>query len=206
FRPVLLGGGHEIAYGHATGIHQYLAGRQTLGIINFDAHFDIREPDAAGPSSGTGFWQLATESRVLQRPFHYLALGIQPMGNTPALFHTAAEHGVQYVPADAFLLADSELTLPTIRNFIRNADHIYFTTCLDVFSAAHAPGVSATAFNGILPAGLVLQCYREILRSGKVISADIAELNPVYDSDQRTARLAAALVFEMAAAFLGMEH
>ncbi|PUZ30252.1 formiminoglutamase [Chitinophaga costaii] len=206
FQPLLLGGGHEITYGHAAGIHQYLANRQTLGIINFDAHFDIRKPDDAGPSSGTGFWQLATESYVLQRPFHYLALGIQPMGNTKALFHTAAEYGVQYVPADAFHFSDTELTLSTLRNFIQLTDRIYFTTCLDVFCAAHAPGVSAPAYNGILPTGLALQCYREILHSGKVISTDIAELNPVYDSDARTARLAAALVFEIVAALLSVEY
>lgn len=219
YRPLLLGGGHEITYGHARGLQQFLEattlrsathtpGVRTatkaapvLGFINFDAHFDIREPDAAGPSSGTGFWQLATESQATGHAFRYLALGIQRMGNTQALFHFAQEHGVQHVLADAFHFLETELTLKAIRNFISGVDHIYFTTCLDVFSAANAPGVSATALNGLVPTGLVLQCYREILQSGKVISTDIAELNPNYDSDNRTAKLAAALAFEMVEAY-----
>ncbi len=196
YRPVLLGGGHEIAYAHVTGIQQHLTTQKKLGIINFDAHFDLRMPDAAGPSSGTGFWQLSQESRQRLQPFYYLALGIQTMGNTAGLFQSADERGVRYVNADAFHFQETEPTLAAIREFIDSVDHIYFTTCLDVFSAAFAPGVSATAFNGILPTGLTLQCYRTILESGKVISSDIAELNPDLDIDNRTAKLAAALVFE----------
>lgn len=224
YRPLLLGGGHEITYGHACGVQQFLEAKTlhstthvtdvqqavkampTLGFINFDAHFDIREPDVAGPSSGTGFWQLATESQAAGRPFHYLALGIQPMGNTQALFQLAHTHRVEYMIADAFHFSKTELTLKAIRDFIAGIDHIYFTTCLDVFSAANAPGVSAPALNGILPTGLALQCYREILQSGKVVSTDIAELNPGYDSDNRTAKLAAALVFETASAYLGLVY
>jgi formiminoglutamase len=49
------------------------------------------------------------------------------------------------------------------------------------------------------PVGLfpdaVFVLYRDLFASGKVIAADIAELNPQYDIDHRTARLAAALVY-----------
>jgi len=38
---------------------------------------------------------------------------------------------------------------------------------------------------------------RHIILSGKVASVDIAEVNPAYDIDNRTARLAAALIFDM---------
>jgi len=37
-----------------------------------------------------------------------------------------------------------------------------------------------------------------VLASGKLRVADIAELNPEYDSDHRTARLAARLVARLA--------
>ncbi|MDQ0108181.1 formiminoglutamase [Chitinophaga terrae (ex Kim and Jung 2007)] len=200
--PVLLGGGHEITYGHVTGLRQYAAAQQ-LGYINFDAHFDIRIPEAEGASSGTGFWQLAQDSKTAGRPFHYLALGIQQNGNTRQLFNIAGEEEVTYVGADAFHLNDKDTVFAAIQHFLSQVDKVYLTTCMDVFASAFAPGVSATAYNGILPNGLMLQAFRQILGSGKVISADVAELNPSLDVDNRTAKLAASLIFEIVMAYCG---
>lgn len=200
--PVLLGGGHEITYGHATGLRRY-TGNQQLGYINFDAHFDIRIPEADGPSSGTGFWQLAQDSKNGGQPFHYLALGIQQNGNTRQLFNIAGEEEVTYVGADAFHLNDKDTVFAAVQHFLSQVDKVYLTTCMDVFAAAFAPGVSATAYNGILPNGLMLQAFRQILASGKVISADVAELNPSLDVDNRTAKLAASLIFDIVMAYCG---
>ena len=190
--PVLLGGGHEITYGHARGLYQCLPAGKRLGLINIDAHFDLRIPGAEGVSSGTGFWQLAQE----QTAFHYLALGIQQLSNTQQLFRIAGELDVQYVEADAFHFQDRTLLLAAVNEFIREVDQLYLTIDLDVFAAAYAPGVSATAFNGIRPDGLFLECYRTILQSGKVAGIDFAELNPSLDQDNRTAKLGAALLYE----------
>jgi len=197
YLPVLLGGGHEITYGHARAISQYAAQQvKTVGFINFDAHFDIRIPGIEGASSGTGFWQLWQDSRQLKQPFHYLAVGIQQMGNTRQLFELANTAGTKYVSADAFHLQDKATLSADIADFLESVDQVYLTTCLDVFAAPFAPGVSASAFNGIMPGGLFLECYRNILRSGKVSGIDIAELNPSLDIDNRTAKLGAAIIFE----------
>ncbi|WP_160718095.1 formimidoylglutamase [Chitinophaga solisilvae] len=198
YLPLLLGGGHEITYGHASGIRKYAQQRKgTVGFVNFDAHFDIRIPGEEGPSSGTGFWQLAQDCKQAGEPFHYLALGIQKNGNTRQLFNIAGDEGATYVGADAFHLEDRDTLFAAIQHFLSQVDYIYLTTCLDVFAAAYAPGVSATAFNGITPGGVFLQCYRAILESGKVVGADIAELNPSLDVDNRTAKLGAAIIFEV---------
>jgi formiminoglutamase len=197
YMPLLLGGGHEIAYGHARGIRQFAKGQRT-GFINFDAHFDIRIPGVEGASSGTGFWQLAQDCQRSGEPFNYLVLGIRKNSNTRQLFNIAGEAGAMYVSADAFHLNDKDTLFAAIQHFLVQVDKVYLTTCLDVFAAPFAPGVSAAAYNGILPGGLFLQCYREILQSGKVAGADIAELNPSLDIDNRTAKLAADLVFEIA--------
>lgn len=205
YLPVLLGGGHEITYGHASGIRKFTQKKGPLGLINFDAHFDIRVPGAEGASSGTGFWQLAQDCKQSGEEFHYLALGIQKNGNTRQLFNIAGEEGVTHVSADAFHLNDKDTLLAAIQHFLSQVDHVYLTTCLDVFAAAFAPGVSAAAYNGILPGGLYLQCYRAIMHSGKVKGVDIAELNPSLDQDNRTAKLGAAIVFETLMAYCGEE-
>lgn len=196
YLPILLGGGHEITFGHAQALYAHLYTSEPdaiLGLVNVDAHFDLRQE---GSTSGTGFWQLSEYSKELERPFHYLALGIQTNSNTQQLFRIAGELDAQYVDADAFHLQDRALLQAAISQFIKQVDQIYLTIDLDVFAAAFAPGVSATAYNGIRPDGLFLECYRTILQSGKLAGLDIAELNPELDIDNRTAKLAAGLLFE----------
>lgn len=193
YLPVVFGGGHEIAFGHERGIRRFLKGTKQLGVVNFDAHFDLREPGAEGVSSGTGFWQMAQENH----PLRYLALGIQQNSNTQKLFNTADELSVEYLQASLFQPKYHDLLINNINSFLSRNDHIYLTTCLDVFAAPYAPGVSATAYNGLVPDALFLDCFRTILRSGKLAGADIAELNPSLDIDNRTAKLAASLVFEI---------
>ncbi|RAJ02466.1 formiminoglutamase [Chitinophaga skermanii] len=206
YMPLLLGGGHEITYGHACACYNILkASERQLGIINFDAHFDIRKPGPAGPSSGTGFYQLAMDAKARAEQLRFLALGIQPNSNTGLLFETVKEHGGEYLPADYFNHAKMDALLQTIKAFINNTDGLYITVDLDVFSAAFAPGVSATAYNGITPGENFLECFRYLLRSGKVMSIDIAELNPSLDIDNRTAKLGASLMFEVVSAHLGMQ-
>lgn len=201
YLPVLFGGGHEIAYPHERGIRRHYNDR--IGIINFDAHFDLRQPGTEGVSSGTGFWQMAQDRAAVGQPFDYLAIGIQQNSNTRHLFESAASLGASYIPASSIHRDNREQVLSVIRAFIHQNDRIYLTTCLDVFSSAYAPGVSATAYNGLIPDAFFLECYREVLTSGKLAGADIAELNPSLDQDNRTAKLAASLVFEIVSAYFG---
>src|SRR5690625_6669329 len=40
--PIIMGGGHETLYGHYLGVREFLGLTASLGIINLDAHFDLR--------------------------------------------------------------------------------------------------------------------------------------------------------------------
>jgi formiminoglutamase len=192
--PILLGGGHEITYPHVKGIQKFLGAKSNVGLINLDAHFDVRQyPE--GAHSGSGFRQLADEADASGKSFHYLPIGIQPSGNIRALTKWMKEHGQTYITANELLKGLKPEQKQVIQKFIDSHEHLYLTIDLDVISLASAPGVSAPAPFGLSPQ-LVLQIVQRILRSGKVISLDIAEFNPTYD-DGRTARLTAALVYEV---------
>ncbi|MEH0154878.1 formimidoylglutamase [Limibacter armeniacum] len=200
YKPLVFGGGHEVAYGHYLGLKQYIKevhpGKK-LGIINFDAHFDLRELENGRGSSGTPFLQIARDMQKEGEDFRYLVLGIQKNSNTKKLFNVAEELGVEYVAGRKFNAADRTLIFQKISDFINSVDFVYNTNCLDVFSAAYAPGVSAPAYNGITPDALFVKSFKKIHKSEKVISTDIAELNPKYDTDHRTAKLAASMVFDI---------
>lgn len=189
--PLLLGGGHDIALAHYNGIRQF-AGDKRVGIINFDAHFDLRNYEGEA-TSGTPFYQIASQCKSANLPFHYLCLGVEPLSNIKSLFDTADALGAQYVRREDFTMSNIEAIEAQVRRFLDDIEILYLTIDLDGFSAAIAPGVSAPSpFGFEVP--LVLRLLDLLMKSGKLISMDVAELNPKYDRDGQTAKLAAYLV------------
>ncbi|OKL40369.1 formimidoylglutamase [Pontibacter flavimaris] len=195
YKTIILGGGHETAYGHFLGIKQALPEGQQLGIINFDAHFDLRNYEKQ-PSSGTPFLQIADDLRTENKDFNYLCLGIQQQGNTQKLFNTAEALGADFVFAPAMQVYNYEALRERLQQFVELADVLYVSIDLDVFAAAYAPGVSAPAALGVHPE-IVLLLLQEIISSGKLLTLDIVELNPKLDSDNRTAKLGASLLYHV---------
>lgn len=186
--PIALGGGHDIAYAHFKGIANFLKHKKTrIGILNFDAHFDLRPKPTGKPNSGTPFYQILEEYNQVQ----YMPIGIQSQANTKELFEIAKQKNVDYLTM--LDCEDYDFVESKVHHFINQNDVIYITIDLDGFSSAYAPGVSAPSPFGFTP-NFVLRILEQLFKSKKVISIDLAELNPTYDIDYRTANLAARLV------------
>lgn len=189
--PVLLGGGHDLAYAHGRGALKYVKEKgEKLGIINLDAHFDLRPLVKGKGHSGSPFFQLAEE---FPEDFNYLALGIQRAANPKSLFETAEKLKSRYIVMEDFRLYNWEFIEEQISWFIDSVDKIYLSIDLDGFSSAFAPGVSAPSPMGFNPQ-IAFKVFELIVKSKKLISLDVVELNPQFDQDNATARLAARSV------------
>lgn len=198
--PIIIGGGHEVAWGHYQGIASQ-PHSDNLGIINFDAHFDMRPLlDNKYATSGTSFLQIAKHRQQLGLNFDYTCIGIQPTANTRGLFDCAKQYNVNYVLADEIYFNANQHCFSVLDDALNRDKMIYLSICLDAISAAYAPGVSAPQVMGLHP-WQVIQVMRYLLKTGKVVSLDIAELAPNYDVDHRTEKLAAHLVYEAIAAW-----
>ena len=197
FFPIVLGGGHEVAYGHYLGLHAYTKANniKELGIINLDAHFDLRSY-TNGTSSGTPFRQIVDLRKNHNLPFRYLCLGIQEQGNTQALFRYAKQTGTEYLLAEEIKEMQGLSLESYISNWLVDKEAIYLTLDLDVLAAAYAPGVSAINPLGVKPE-LVNNVIKYIIKSKKLLSLDIAELNPQFDIDGQTAKLSAWTIFSI---------
>lgn len=193
--PIVLGGGHEIAFGHYNGLLKYFKGKSNTktGIINLDAHFDLR-PYNKGLNSGSMFLKIADQCKSVDREFSYFCLGTQRYGNTMGLFKTAESLNTGYILATDIKDTNIAKVFGGISNFINKQNFIYMTICADVFSSAYAPGVSAPQPFGLHPE-TVLKLIKHIISSGKVVSCDIAEVSPRFDEDNRTSKLAAVVIF-----------
>jgi formiminoglutamase len=193
--PIGLGGGHEIAFASYLGLAGAVPAGESVGIVNFDAHFDLRGGERA--SSGTPFRQILEHAAAAGRRAEYLCLGISRFANTAALFDRARALGVHWVEDGDCREDRLDALRGEVEALAARVDHLYLTVCLDVFPAAAAPGVSAPASLGVAPA-LVERLLDVVVSSGKLRVADVAELNPRQDIDARTARLAARLVARIA--------
>lgn len=187
--PVVLGGGHAVAFGSYLGWAQTVGG-QRWGILNVDAHFDLRAAPIA--TSGTPFLQAARAEAAAGRAFRYAAVGISRANNTRALFDTAAALHVPFLDDTA---CEPAAVTAFVTEWLAGVDRVHLTLDLDVLPAAVAPGVSAPAGYGI-SLGAVRAAVRAVAASGMLGILEVAELNPRFDIDGRTARTAARLVDE----------
>lgn len=182
---IVLGGGHETAYGHFRG---YVEAELEISILNWDAHVDVRPLTDGRPHSGSSFRQaLDHPSGLCQR---YTVAGLQPHG-------TAADH-LRFVEKHdgRFLWAD-EVSRATVEAlYEETAAPTMVTFDLDAVDQAQAPGVSAPAVGG-LDQDLWLHAAYHAGRCPNVTSVDVSELNPTVDADNRTARLAALTVMQV---------
>src|SRR3990167_7663857 len=100
-KVIILGGGHELAFGHYQGIKTIYPPEKKIGIINFDAHFGLHPlaPSYRG-SAKTTFYQIAKMHQVEKRHLDYNCIGIQHAGNIHQLFELAKEFKTQFILAD----------------------------------------------------------------------------------------------------------
>ena len=188
-RTFVLGGGHETAFGHGAGLLDAFP-HARVGIINLDAHLDLRRADHA--TSGTPFRQLAQLCDEQQREFHYACFGVSRAANTQALWDEAQQRGVTIVED-----VDCDTAQAPLAQVIDSVDKIYLTIDLDVLPAWEMPAVSAPAALGV-PLATVMRLVDAVCRSGKLQAVDMVEFNPRFDDDGNAARVAARLGWQIA--------
>lgn len=200
--PVVLGGDHSIAIGSMAG----LAREGVLpGVIWMDAHGDFNTPETTPSGSIHGMPLAALTGRG--HPALVCCGGPAPK---------VAEERVVLVgvraldPGEREALKASRVTVLTMRDIdergvaavIREAAHIasdggrrpvHLTMDMDVIDPSDAPGVGTPERGGLTyrEAHLAMELLAE---AGVVGSLEIAEVNPILDQGNRTARLAVELV------------
>jgi len=190
--PVVIGGGHESAFGSISGVYEKL--KKMPSIINFDAHFDMRDY-SKGATSGTSFKQIADVCTQNNETFKYMCIGIQKSANTIELFNTATSYKAKWVDTD-MIRFNEKSAIKTIDGFVNDSDNIHLSICMDVFAQNIASGVSAPQPFG-LSIEKFLKFFYYIAASGKIVSFDIAEVSPPLDNNNQTSALAAHIIFRL---------
>ncbi|MBP3191488.1 formimidoylglutamase [Natronogracilivirga saccharolytica] len=184
-RPVIImGGGHETSYGHFLGYQH--AGIAHV-IMNLDAHTDVRPLKKGAGHSGSPFRQILGYPDTKCRRYH--VAGLQP--------HAVSKSHLDYIKEnDGKTFFKDETEISVIRELLEEAAYPLFVTLdMDAVDQSVAPGVSAPCADGISKS-LLLQAAWHAGRNPNVTSIDIAEVNPAFDVDSQTVRLAALTIWK----------
>ncbi len=178
--PVAIGGGHDLTFPFVRGVIEAHEARGSSTVprsgVYVDAHLDVR----AEPGSGMPFRALVERCGVRS----LTCIGMEPLVNTAEHFAWFASHGGKAVGVRESQRTDAAALVPS------GSSGAFVSIDLDGLDAAFAPGVSAVNPCGLDP-GTVSGVARAAGRSPNVACFDIMELNPAFDVDGRTARLAA---------------
>jgi formiminoglutamase len=177
-RVAILGGGHDWGFCPISALMQ----GGTTAFINFDAHLDVRPSKVH--HSGTSYWR-ALEAGIVGGNATWV--GVQRSA-------TAEAHR-QYVDAHGGRVYWSDETAAT-KLSRTGYDYLDVSLDMDVFSLAHAPGVSAPQALGLSPATL-LPVLEAALRLPNLRTFGIYETAPLLDNEaEATSRLAARCLWQ----------
>ena len=182
---VMLGGGNDISYPDCRALAE---DSDNLAVFNIDSHYDVRESDT--PHSGTPYRQLLDEKII--RPDNFYELAGKRIANSPAYHEFLEKLGVNIFSLQEMRREGSGALVRSILNG-SSSDAIFWGYDIDAVRSTDAPGVSAP-----YPEGLSAEEINEIARiSGaddRTRMIEITEVNPEYDIDGRTSKLAAMII------------
>ncbi|MBH0154951.1 formimidoylglutamase [Fictibacillus sp. 5RED26] len=188
---ITLGGDHSVSAG---AIKAFQETRGRVGIIQFDAHFDLRNTEDGGPSNGTPFRQLI-ENGVITGD-QLVQIGIRDFSNGKLYHDYAKDHGVTvHTMGDVKRSGLLSLLQKSVDQLKQTTDNIYISLDMDVLDQAFAPGCPAIGPGG-LDSDSLIEGIQYLAQEPSVKGMDIVEIDPTLDFRNMTSRLAAYIIIQ----------
>jgi formimidoylglutamase len=179
--PVFVGGDNSLSYGNAGPLLD-----DSLGVVNLDAHLDVREP-REDATSGTPYRQLLDAGLDA-----YACVGARHFETSRAYHDYVHEQGGVVVTAEE-VGTDPVAAVDSALDAMADVDRIYLSLDCDVLDATAAPGVSAPTPGGIS----TRECFRVLgllASDHRVAGFEVVECAPPLDRDGLTVAAAARAI------------
>lgn len=186
-RYIMLGGDHGVSYPSIRAFKEHYG---EVGVIQWDAHHDVRNLDDGGRTNGTPFRSLIEGGHL--KGGNLVQIGIRDYANAKEYHDYTKDKGIS-----VYTMEDLEVTgiIPIIKKELERlselVDIIYLSIDMDVVDQAFAPGCPAIGPGGITSREL-LSSIASAASHEKVKAMDIVEIDPSKDFRDITSRLAAA--------------
>jgi agmatinase len=188
--PILLGGEHTLTQAGVAGVIG--AHRDSLGLIQLDAHADLRNEYGGDPLS---------HASVVRRLHERFSLPVLQIG-----VRGMAVEEAHYRKANNFVCFDGPELAHEGYDIIRIPDSfpqsVYLTLDVDVFDASLMPATGTPSPGGITWNSFELILDRIVASGRKIVGLDIVELSPIAGFHAAEFTVAAALYACMRAALM----
>ena len=202
--PLVLGGDHSVAAGSVSAVAKHYEDQGEIGVIWIDAHGDWNSEKSTisgnmhgmpysavcgwGPDSMVDFGQIP----------HFIPTKhcVQVAGHD---FDKAEAQRMKSAGMNVFPMHDvdargmTEIMKDAIRIAGEGTVGIHLSFDVDAITPEYAPGTGTPVPNGITAREAFL-AVEMIAASGKLISMDLVEVNPILDERNKTGQLASELI------------
>ena len=199
--PMILGGDHSISVGTIPGISKNY---NNLGVIWCDAHADLNTPEititgmiygmALAINLGFGDSRLISIGGCNPKvePENVVLIGTRELDPGEKEFLSGNKIEV-FTPGDIHRLGIETVIKRALEQLKPRCDGIHLSFDLDVLDPEEAPGVRTPCKNGLSYSDCVT-AMGILSRSQLITSAEITELNPIFDKDNKTSKVAVNLI------------
>ena len=195
--PVTIGGDHSLSYPTGKGLMNAVDG--DVGVINVDAHHDVRHSHGGELSSGTPFRRLLEDDSGKLDHGNFVEYGLSGWHNSKYYVDWLRENGTEIVTTRDIraegVAATAERALERATD---GTDAVFLSVDIDVLDAGVSPGTTAPSPGGLLTHEL-LEAVFQIGQHEAVRGADLMEVAPPLEANDTTSMVGAAVVTQ----FLG---
>ena len=200
---ISIGGGHDYGFPDATAFIQWCEKTQKNVrplVINFDAHLDVR-PTSRDGGTETGFSSGTPFFRMLEKHpnVDFAEIGIQNHCNSRQHLTYVKSKGARVVTQEECLASGTSLTVQVTRvldDWLLRRRPVFLSVDIDGFSSAVAPGCSQSWATGFMPQDF-FPLFDLLVARLDVKALGIYEVSPPLDQDDRTAKLAAQIIYRV---------
>lgn len=198
--PLVLGGDHSISLGTLTGLAR---ARGRGGVVWIDAHTDLNRPQTS-PSGNVHGMALAAAAGLAGSDFDSPAWSLPAVdpGRVAVIGARSLDDGERSLVKERGLAVytmsdvDRRGVEPVVREALERVagpGFVHVSLDMDALDPEVAPGVGTPVRGGFSyrEAHLALELIAE---SGLAGSLDVVEINPILDTENKTARLAVELI------------
>ena len=202
--PLVLGGDHSIAAGSVSAVAKHYESEGEIGVIWIDAHGDWNDDKSTlsgnmhgMPYSAICGWGPASMVDFGQKP-HYVSTAhcVQVGGHD---FDEPEAARMKEAGMNVFPMGDidrrgmHEVMKDAIRIAGEGTVGIHLSFDVDAITPEYAPGTGTPVPNGITAREAFL-AVEMLADSGKLLSRDLVEVNPILDERNKTGQLASDLI------------
>jgi formiminoglutamase len=189
FLPIVLGGDNSVTF---PSIKAFAEAKGKVGVIQFDAHHDVRNLEDGGPSNGTPFRSLL-ETKTIEGK-HLAQIGIRDFSNSKIYRQYCEDHGVSIYTMKAVRSREiTDILKESIDRMKKDVDVIYVSLDMDVIDQSQAPGCPAIGPGG-MDSYTLFEAMSFLGEQQIVKGLEIVEIDPTVDFRDMTSRIAAHVI------------